>query len=132
MKKMKKLNQILTKYKLIIVISILFVLGAYHLLMCLVKENVFNLNEESIKTTKFILIRFYHISHNLLIGFGFAFSWSKIFRWIWLYIGFRLIYTISLTIPIVREALSKTLTDGLSFGILIIVIVLILRNEKDI
>jgi len=128
---MKKLSQILTKYKLQIVVSILFVLGLYHLLMSLVKENVFNLNENEISKVKFILIRFYHVSYSLLIGFGFSFTWSKRINWIWLYLGFRLLYTISLLVPIIREVLSKNVMDGLSFGILIIVIILIFRNERN-
>lgn len=127
---MKKLNQILTKNKLLILITLLFILGSYHLLMTLVKENAFNLNKEEIAKVKFILIRFYHASTLLLIGFGFSFNWSKVINWIWLYLGFRLIYTFSLTIPIIKNILSKTLADGLSFGIIIIVLLLILNRKN--
>ncbi len=126
---MTKLNLILIKYKLQIVITLLFILGLYHLSMSLVKEGIFGLSEYKLEQVKFILIRFYHFSILSLIGFGFSFKWRKVINWIWLYIGFRLIYTVSLIIPSVKEILVKTLMDGLSFGILIIVILLVLRNE---
>jgi hypothetical protein len=99
--------------------------------MTLVKLNVFNLNEEAIPKVTFILIRFYHFSYSMLIGLGISFKWAKNINWIWLYLTFRIIYTFSRLIPIIDDIVSKTLIDGLSFGILIIVILLIFRNEKN-
>ena len=129
--KMKKLSQTLTKYKLSILITIIFILGSYHLLMSLVKENVFNLSVDELAKTKFILIRFYHVSCMLLIGIGFSFTWSKRLNWIWLYLVFRLAYTIVRVIPSIDKMLSKTVMDGLSYGLLIIVVLMILRNEES-
>lgn len=128
---MKKFSQILINNKLYIVITILFILGLYHLLMCLVKLNSFNLDREQISTIKPILIRFYHLSYNLLIGFGFLYAWSKRLLWIWLYVGFKIVYGLLLFIPLVRESFNKSLIDGLGFGIIIIVILLIIRNEES-
>jgi hypothetical protein len=100
--------------------------------MSLIKENAFNLNEDEIGKAKFILIRFYHMCYSFLIGLGFSFNWIKKFNWIWLYLGFRLAYAVLRIFPKIDEIFSKTLMDGLSCGILIIVILLIFRNEKNI
>lgn len=130
MKIMMRLNRILTKYKLSLLLTVLFILGSYHLLMTLIKLNAFNLNEESILKTKFILIRFYHFSYSMLIGLGISYKWSKSINWIWLYLVFRIIYTFSRLIPVVDKTVSNTLIDGLSFGLLIIII-LILSVKKS-
>ena len=128
---MTKLNLTLTKYKLHILISFLFILGLYHLLMCLVKQNAFNLSAEDIRKTKFIFIRFYHVSYSSLIGLGISFKWSKKINWIWLYLGFRILYAILRAFSVVDDIFTKTLTDGLSFGLLLIAILLILGHEKS-
>lgn len=124
-----KFNQTQIKYFLV---SILFILGLYHLLMCLAKLNAFYMDKESLSLFKHILTRFYHLSWAFLVGLGISFKLAKVYNWLWLYLGSKIIYNILTFVPTIKIALNKSLLDGLYFGILIIVILLILRNEESI
>jgi hypothetical protein len=114
-----------------ILISVLFILGLYHSLMCLAKMNAFHMDKESLALFKHILTRFYHLAWALMAGFGLSFSWKKLYNWIWLYLGSKVVYNIITLAPKIKTALNKSLLDGFYIVILIIVILLILRNEKD-
>lgn len=87
--------------------------------------------KEQLNDIKQVLYRFYHLSENIIICLGFLYQWNKIVLWILPYFGFKIIYNILLFIDPVKEALHSSLIDGVSFGLLIIVILLILRSEKD-
>lgn len=123
--------QNLNNNKFKILITALFVLGIYHLLMFGLKWNVFNMPKEQINDIKPILHRFYHLSYNIIIVLGFLYKWKKKVLWILLYFGFKIIYNILLFIEPIKNALHDSLYDGISFGVLIIVALLILGNEKS-
>lgn len=114
-----------------IIVSLLFVLGFYHLVMCLFKLNAFNLNAYEIKLFKLVFYRVYHVSYNLLIGFALLYSWCKKYQWIWLYLGIKILYNMITLIKPIREFLHASIIDGFGCGVLVVVILLILSNEKD-
>lgn len=93
--------------------------------------NAFNIDADKMNIIKPILYKVYHISYNLLIGLGFVYCWNKYIRWIWLYVGFKITWNLLMFISVISKAMSKSLVDGLGFGLLIIVIIFMLRNAKD-
>ena len=123
-----KFSRNLIKYTFV---AILFVLGMYHLLMCLAKLNAFDMNKESLLLFKHVLTRFYHLGWALMAGIGITFTLRKSYNWAWLYIGSKVVYNVLTFIPSVKEALNRSLLDGFYLGLLIIVILLILRNENS-
>lgn len=125
----KKFNQIQIINKKVIFLTLLFILGLYHFLMCLIKADAFNLNEESITLFRHILTRFYHISTLSFMGIGLIWKFEKVYYWSFLYIGFRLLYNFITFNPDIKEVLNKSLLDGIFFGLLIIVILLIFANK---
>jgi len=128
---MKMYKHLLQANKFKILITALLILGAYHLFMFGLKWNVFNISIDKINEIKPILYRFYHLSENIIICLGFLYVWNKKVLWILLYFGFKIVYNILLFIPVIKEALHSSLFDGVSFGVLIIIILLIIRNEKS-
>jgi len=105
-------------------------LGLYHLIMFGIKINAFGLSDECVKTITPIMYRFYHLSYNLLVIIGIVLNWNKnVYKILW-YFGFKILYNLLLFIPIIKDKLHSSFIDGVSFGILIIITLILIFDEN--
>ena len=111
--------------KFYILISLLFILGLYHLLIIGIKTDIIYLDN-----LKPILYRFYHLDYNLFVVIGFVFRWNKKHLKVLWYFGFKILYNILLFVPILADWFHKSLIDCFGLVILIILIIMFIRNEK--
>jgi hypothetical protein len=116
-----------------IFVTILSVLGLYHLFMFGLKTGVIDIDKQ-------LLYKLYHISYNLLIIVPIVYLYkekiiNKGFLLVISYPIFKIIYNLIIFIPVIKEYLHKSFVDGASFVVIIIFILLNLRtadvNESE-